>query len=134
MLYNDKETRETEKHFQEDLKTARSFAEDKEAQQKITESLAIIENLMLKLKDNPNKTPEDIELMNDLMKRLMPILEKIQHFKNVIGHNCLRFANAYYENVKKLAAEGNQEAKVIYENLKPGYQAMLKEQMDEHLQ
>jgi hypothetical protein len=134
MLYNDKETRENEKHFQEDLKTARSFAEDKEAQQKITESLAIIENMLLKLKDKPDKTQEEIELMNDLTKKLVPILDTIQHFKNVIGHNLVRFSNAYYENVKKLAAEGNEEAKAIYEDLKPAYQEMLKAQMDENLQ
>jgi hypothetical protein len=134
MLYNDKETRETEKHFQEDLKTARSFAEDKEAQQRITESLVFLNDILTRLKEKPDKTPEDIELMNDLMKRLKPILEKIQHFKNVVDHNRLRFANANYENVKKLAAEGNEEAKAIYEDLKPAYQKMMKEQMDEHLQ
>lgn len=132
MLYNDKETEDFEKLFQEDLKTARSFTQQEI--ETITTSMDMIMGILKKVIANPDKTAVDNEIIFKSLEILLPMVEKIKAFFDILGHSSLRKANAFYEHVKKLSLEGNEEAKVVYENLRPGYQAMLKENMDDHLQ
>ena len=80
------------------------------------------------------KTPGDIEIVNSLLLRLKPLLQKMQDLNNVLAENCLRQANAFYENVKQLAKEGNENAKKVYEKLSVSYKEMLKTGLDNSLQ
>ena len=132
MLYNDEASRDFEKHFQQDLETARSFneAEIKKLKDGLEKAMTAIESINAK----PNKTTADLEALSELKERLNPIQENLKAITDVLGHNLLMQATAYYEHVKKLAAEGNEKAKEIYEKLKPGYQAMLKENLNNQMQ
>jgi hypothetical protein len=129
MLYSDEETRKEQNYFFEQLKAARNFAE-KDAQL-FMEQVKVLLDTMQSLTNQPELTEEEAALLAKIQNNLPIILENIKAAQSVIGESLLRQSNAYYQHIKKLAEEGDAEAKKIYEDLQPYYQNMLKEQMRE---
>ncbi len=130
MLYNDDEIREDEKRFQENLKAVRSLTEKEK--QILTEQMdKLLDGLQL-LTSKPNLTEAEMAMLEKLKEKIPPIAEKINAMKATLDESVIRQSNAYYQHIKKLAEEGNEDAKKIYEDLKPAYQAMLKEQLGEN--
>jgi predicted DNA-binding transcriptional regulator YafY len=129
MLYNDEETRKEQNRFLEQLKAVRSFTE-KDAKLFIEQTKVLLD-AMQSLANQPELTEEEAALLVEIQKNVPVILEKIKAAQSVLGESILRQSNAYYQHVKKLAEEGDVDAKKIYEDLHPHYQNMLKEQMRE---
>ena len=132
MLYNDEQARQSEERFQQHLHAARTV--NKKELEIIVRNIKDIEDIIQKLNAIPEKTPGDIEIVNSLLLSLKPLLQKMQDLNNVLAESCLRQANAYYENVKQLAKEGNEDAKKVYEELSVFYKEMLKTGHDNSLQ
>lgn len=124
MLYNDEETRNEEKLFQERLKLARSFSE--EEKQKLMSGMDILIGALKKLADKPELTEEEDALLKNIKTRIKNVTENIGSIKDTLDESLLRQSNAYYQHIKELAEKGNADAQKIYDDLKPSYQALLK--------
>ena len=124
MLYNDEETRNEEKKFQERLKLARSFTKDEK--QKLMGSLNILFDAVKKLATKPALTEEEAALLIDLKAKMATLIKNIEAMQDALGENLLRQSYAYYHHIKGLAEKGNADAQKIYEDLKPSYQESLK--------
>ena len=117
MNYDDDFTRGFEEMFQKHLKTVRNFS--KESQQKVEENLIKICDFVEEFVDNPNKSADEIELFEKIKLQIPIIKQSIEDMKMILNESLYRQSMAYYENVKKLAKEGNKEAEKIYLDLKP---------------
>lgn len=121
MFYNDKETEESEKKFQENLKSIRKFmAEDNGV---LDEQIAILVKTLTKMLENPDKSPEDIAALNEIRTQLQPLIQTFQDMQLILHENLVRQTTTFYHEMKKLAAEGNEDAKKVYEELKPAYES-----------
>lgn len=76
------------------------------------------------------KSLEDIAYLEEILPKMQFIQQQIQDMQLILDVSLSRQSNAFYHEVKRLAAEGNEEAKKVYENLKPSYEAMLSESMN----
>ena len=123
MFYNDKETQESEKKFQEDIKMVREYAIKSQEEQG---------NLIFELIEEGNKLKE-IEYPSEYeVARLKEIIEKIEEMAAVFKKNLMileeslsRSSNYIYQEIKKQAAEGNPEAMKVYLELKPEYENIM---------
>ncbi|WP_262148578.1 hypothetical protein [Chryseobacterium foetidum] len=116
MNFDDKFSKDFEEQFQKHLQAVRGISpEDFE---KIKQNLQIVFKLLEKFKNKPDKTPEDLEQLAAITSRLKPLLQNIEDINLILGESLNRQSIAYYENVKKLAKEGDKEAEKIYLDLK----------------
>lgn len=116
MNFDDKFTKDFEEKFQKQLQAVRGISpEDFE---KIKQNLQIVFELLDDFKNKPNKTPEDFEKVAAISSRLKPLLQNFKDMELILGESLNRQSIAYYENVKKLAKEGDKEAEKIYLDLK----------------
>lgn len=120
MNYDDKFTREFEEKFQESLKKIRNFKPAD--RQKLETNLIEICNFVEELSHKPIKSPEEIELFQNLQLKIPKILQSLEDMKLVLNESLYRQSRAYFENVKKLAKEGNKEAEKIYLDLKSHFE------------
>ncbi len=86
------------------------------------------------LAGKPDRTPEEEAILQELTEAVQLHLQTIQDMKLIMQASLAARSLALYENYKKLADEGNEKAKQIYEELRPYYLAMLQEKMDNNLQ
>jgi len=128
MLYNDKETKEKEERFQELLEKTREFMT--QHKEELDKQFNILREKLDPILEKEDKTPEEPAFLDEVYPTMLAILKSIQDMKLILGESIMRQSNAFYHEVKKLAAEGNEEAKKIHENLKPAYEAMLSERMN----
>jgi hypothetical protein len=132
MLYDDDKAKEHAADFKQRLAEARRFIRDDvpelavEVRTMIAEAKAIM--------DKPEKTPEDIAMLAEAEAAIKNQLLMMQEIKAVLEESFTSQGMAYYEHVKKLAAEGDREAQKILTDLQPAYQAMLRENMNNNLQ
>lgn len=116
MNFDDKFTKDFEEQFQKHLQAVRAISpEDFE---KIKQNLQIVFKVLEDFKNKPDKTPEDFEQLAAITSRLKPLLQNIEDINLILGESLNRQSIAYYENVKKLAKEGDKEAEKIYLDLK----------------
>ncbi len=120
MNFDDKFTKDFEEKFQKNLKAIREIPP--EAHQIIEQNLLIVSGFLEDLKNKEDKTPEDFELLASFNLQLKEILQQMEDMKLILGESLYRQSRAYFENVKKLAKEGNKEAERIYNNLKTDFE------------
>lgn len=116
MNFDDKFTKEFEEKFKKNLEAIRSMPP--EAHQQIKKSLDVISEFVETLKNTPEKTSEDLELLAGLQTKLKQLNEAFSDMQLILGESLHRQSLAFYENVKKLAKEGDEEAEKIYNDLK----------------
>jgi hypothetical protein len=116
MNFDDKFTKELEEKFEKNLEAIRGMPP--EAYQQINESLNVISEFVDTLKNNPEKTSADLELLASLQIKLKLLSATFSDMQLILGESIYRKSLAFYEHVKKLAKEGDKEAEKIYNNLK----------------
>ncbi|WP_312765298.1 hypothetical protein [Epilithonimonas sp.] len=116
MNFDDKFTKEFEEKFEKNLEAIRSMPPG--AHQQIKESLNVISEFVEKLKNKSEKTSADLELLANLQTKLKRLYETFSDMQLILGESLHRKSLAFYENVKKLAKEGDEEAEKIYNELK----------------
>jgi len=116
MNFDDKYTKDSEETFQKYLKEVRSFTP--ENYKIIEENLIIITEYVERIRNIPDKSPEDLEQIISLEVQLKGFVQKIDDMKLILSVSLYRQSLAYYEHVKKLAKEGNKEAEKIYNDLR----------------
>ena len=97
---------------------------------RIDKYMPIIEDAVTKLTQKKEHTEQE----EDLLKRFADMVLKIKQYTEdaqlVLGDKLYRQSVAYYFHVKELGEKGNEEAKKIYEDLKPQYDAGLLKDLD----
>ncbi|WP_379968675.1 hypothetical protein [Epilithonimonas sp. UC225_85] len=116
MNFDDKFTKEFEEKFQKNLKGIRSMTP--EEHQKIKESLEVIYEFAYNLKNKPDKSPEELEMLAGITIKLEKLSQTFRDMQLILGESLYRQSLAFYEHVKKLAKEGNKEAEIVYNDLK----------------
>lgn len=79
-----------------------------------------------------NRTPEEkkeFQKMVQLMQKLVPVVSNIQDF---FGERAFKQVQAYYYHIKELSEKGDQEAKKIYDDLRPLYENAISDQINEN--
>lgn len=108
-----------------------------EEAKKIIEKLFIqlepITGEMMKLKEQKIRTTEEEELLKNYAVVLERSMQYISDMQALLGDKLYRKATAYYFHLKDLAEKGNEEARAVYEKLKPLYEDSLKENMDDSM-
>jgi len=94
------------------------------------EKVTTLVDAAINLMSIENPTDEEIALIYETHKVLNELIESAKNSQLIIGANLLQTSQAFYDNVKNLAEAGDEQAKKIYEELKPLYQAMLQSQID----
>ncbi len=120
MNFDDKYTKESEEKFLKYLKQVRKINPDdlKTAE----EQLLSLSDLLNEIQSKPDKTPDDIELLANLGLQLKEISQHLDDIKMILDVTLSRKARAFYENVKKLAKEGDKNAEKIYNDLKEDFE------------
>ena len=116
MNFDDEFTRDFEEKFQKNLAQVRKISDEQILA--IRESILTIIEFLEDFKKMREKSPEDIEFAAKVNAEFLIHMQKIEDINLIIGESLNRKARAYYEHVKKLAKEGNEEAKKIYDDLK----------------
>jgi uncharacterized lipoprotein YehR (DUF1307 family) len=132
MLYDDDKAREQAADFKQRLEEARQFAANEA--QKLAADMRLMMAEVEAIRQKPQKTFEDFEMLAELQLDLKTHLQRMMEAKAIIGESLTGQSTAYYNHIKKLAAEGNEEAQKILADLQPAYQAMLQESMNNNLQ
>ena len=116
MNFDDEFTRDFEEKFQKNLAQVRKISDEQILA--IRESILTITEFLEDFKKMREKSPEDIAFAAKVNAEFLIHMQKLEDINLIIGESLNRKARAYYEHVKKLAKEGNEEAKKIYDDLK----------------
>ena len=116
MNFDDEFTRDFEEKFQKNLKKIRKIG-DKEISS-MEENILIVTELLEDFKKIPEKSPEDLEFVAQTNDDLLRLCQKLEDIMRIIRESLNRKGRAYFEHVKKLAEDGNEEAKKVYDELK----------------
>lgn len=130
MAFDDEETQKAEERFQELLNSVRAFA--KENQDSLKNNLTILLEAVERLTSKKELTKNEMEMLADIRKGMPVVIEQLRIMQGILQENLFRKSAMYYEHVKKLALEGNEDARKIYEDLKITYQAALKNNISEN--
>jgi hypothetical protein len=132
MLYDDESSKALDGKMEELVQRARDFvANDMPI---LSEQVSKIGPELEYLASKPDRTPAEDELLQSLIEAIQLHIQTIQDMKAIMGASITTRSIALYEHYKKLAEEGNEKAKEIYEELRPYYLAMLQEKLDSNLQ
>lgn len=132
MLYDDEASKAMDGKMEEWVQKARDFvANDMPV---LSEQLQKIAPELEYLAAKPDRTPEEEAILQELTEAVQLHLQTIQEMKRIMQASLTARSVALYENYKKLAEEGNEKAKEIYEELRPHYLAMLQEKLDSNRQ
>lgn len=120
MNYDDQFNKDFEEKFQKNLAAIRKM--EPNTIKFLEENLVNVKNVIDDFNKKPNKSPEDLIFLGECNLRIQDILQNIQDIQLILNESLVRKARAYYENVKKLAKEGNREAERIYNDLKNDFE------------
>jgi len=129
MNFDDQQTKDFEKKFNEWNSKENLTLEDVE---KLKKGIEDITEPLSRLVEKPDKTEEEIQFLARIKPVLFSLSEKLQDAMILHGERAFRTSMKYYEHVKKLAAEGNEEAKKVFEEMDVLYKKMLAEQASEN--
>ena len=92
---------------------------------KIDKYLPQIEDAVTKLTQKKERTEEEEGQLKQLADMVLKVKQYMEDAQLVLGDKLYRQSVAYYFHVKELSEKGNEEAKKVYEHLKPLYDAGL---------
>lgn len=128
MLYDDEASKALDGKMEELVQKARDF---------VANDMPVLSELIQKivpeleyLASKPDRTPAEDDILQELTEAMRLHLQTIQDMKLIMEASLVNRSLALYENYKKLAEEGNEKAKEIYEELRPHYLAMLQDKLD----
>lgn len=78
------------------------------------------------------RTPDEEEQLKEMRQLLQKVLPVVSRVKNYFGEKAFKQAQAYYYHVKELADEGDSEAKKIYDDLRPLYEDIIRDQITDN--
>jgi hemerythrin-like domain-containing protein len=131
MIYDDEETRKLSIKKAEILKEVQTKLTPENIE-KIKESVSKMAQALKDLKDKPHRTPEDEELFSLMLEEMPKIHETLGIYETLLMEGGYLHSLAFFEEVKKMAEEGDEEAMKIYLDLKPSHEAGMREGTSEN--
>lgn len=130
MAYDSEEEKKLRESIAEKTRIAKEFARDKEAQKTIRENLEklipFIERLTEKARyEKLNK--EEEEMAAKIVETINHVQQSLSDANLLIFNDLFAQTNAYFFHVKKLAEEGNEDARKVYEQLLPHFKKAMGE-------
>lgn len=116
MNFDDMFTKDLEEKFQKNLQAVRGISP--EAFEQIKQNIQIVFEFLEDFKNKPDKTAEDFKELAAITSSLQSLFRDFVDIEMILGENLRRQSTAYFENVKKLAKDGDKEAEKIYLDLK----------------
>ena len=126
MPYDDQSTKNFEQKYREWLKQIRKLTPEK--MDEINKLLLDLEKGVNVLRNKKHRTREENETLKKVFVRIKDVKKTMEDMQLVLGQKMVRNALAFYQSVKKKAAEGDERAKKILKDLEPEYKKMLKAQ------
>ncbi len=130
MAYDSEEEKKLRESIAEKTRLAKEFARNKEAQKIIKDNLEklipFIEMLTEKARyEKLNK--EEEEMAAKIVETLKHLQQSFSDANLLIFNDLFTKSNAYFFHVKKLAEEGNEDARKVYEKLLPSFKKAMGE-------
>ncbi|MEP7171645.1 MAG: hypothetical protein ABI855_19895 [Bacteroidota bacterium] len=123
MNYDSEEGRKHQQSIAEKLKLTREFMNDPQKVKIVTESIEKLHHALQPLLEKINCGEKLDEQENDLFKEginmLFRVKQSFEDMQLLLGNNLVIQSDAIFFHLKKLAEEGNPEAKKAYERLVP---------------
>ena len=136
MGYNNEEEKKRAESIAEKTEHAHNFLGDKEMLNTLIKNVDIILPGIIKLREKEKHEPlttEKQELLTTLESTLAQLKQAISDAKLLLGNNFLAQTTSYFYELKRLAEEGNEDARESYEKLLPSFKKMLEQGIDKPL-
>jgi hypothetical protein len=134
MNYDSEEERKDQEAFSEQLKQTREFLNDKNKVNQLIDSfhqvMELLEPLSKKIIAGEELTEEQMNTFIFIRNSMDKARQQFEDMQSILGQNNLIQADAIFYHFKKLAEEGNEEAKKAYEQLLPKFKAAHGEDFD----
>ena len=132
--FDSEEERKLQQGMEEHYKRLRQFSDNPELKKDLIEKINQLEDglapLIEKNKLGIALTQDEADLIAEILPKIQDMAQRFSDAELLLSHKLLIKANAFFFHVKKLAEEGNEEAKKVYEELLPSYLASQKERLD----
>ncbi|MCF8460415.1 MAG: hypothetical protein K9G46_06805 [Flavobacteriales bacterium] len=133
MGYNSEEEKKLAESIAQKTEAARELFGDKKVQKTLMESLEKILPAVNQLHEKSKYEPltaEELELLNSIQPALELLKQTMDDAQLLLGNSLLVAANAQFFHYKKLAEEGNEDARKAYERLLPGFKKAMGPSID----
>lgn len=87
----------------------------------------ILPVLKMLTEKSPDEFTEDELALVTILFEALPLLEQA---RLLLGNNLIHQATKFYLHIEEQAKAGNEEARKVYESLRPSYLAALREDLD----
>jgi len=128
MAYDSEEEKKLRESIARKTELAKEFAGNKEAMNKLKESIETLAPFLERLIEKARYeklSDEEQELFNKITATLQQVQQSLSDANLLIFNDLFAKSHAYFFHVKKLAEEGNEDARKVYEKLLPSFkQAM----------
>ena len=123
--YDSHESRKLEESLDEKTRIAREWLGNQENKAKIMDALKQMGELVTVFAEKAKYSKldkEELAMLDKAQAAMIRLSQQMSDSKLLLLRDMSVKAEAYYFHVKKLAEEGNEDAKKVYERLKPLYQ------------
>jgi hypothetical protein len=125
MNYDSEEERKLQEKLAEKLKETKEFLSDKNKIKHLVDSfhqvMELLEPLLAKIKAGQELTEEEVKRFIFIRNSMDKARQTFEDMKLILGQNSIIQADALFFEIKKLAEEGNPDAKSAYEKLLPSF-------------
>lgn len=129
MSYDSEEAKKKQERMAELLKSAREFMNDKETMNILKVNFKMILDFLERLKEKERiigkLDEDDMELLVKANEAIATAAQVFSDMKLIIGNEMVIQGDALYFHIKKLAEEGNEDAKKAHAILEPKYKKIL---------
>lgn len=133
MGYNSKEEKEKAESLALKSENILSIFRDKKNQKAIMDSLELLLPAVTKLHEKSKHEPlstQEQELIEEMLPAFELLLQAVSDAKLLLGHEIVGQTTEYFFHLKKLAEEGNEEARKAYEALAPSFRKSIQPDID----
>ncbi|MGE0636566.1 MAG: hypothetical protein AB7P01_09000 [Bacteroidia bacterium] len=130
MAYDSEEQKKLRESIAEKTRLAKEFARDKEAMGKLKasiESLVPAMEMLMEKARNEKLTDEEQDIFDKIVATFQLVQQTLSDTNLLIFNDLFAKSNAYFFHVKKLAEEGNEDARKVYEKLLPSFKKAMGE-------
>jgi hypothetical protein len=125
MNYDSEEEKNRQQQFSENLRLTKEFLSDKEKVNQLIDAfhkiLELIQPLSEKIKAGEELSEDELQIFLYARRTINEARERFEDMESLLAHNRFIQADAIFFHFKKLADQGNEEAKKAYEQLLPSY-------------
>jgi hypothetical protein len=128
MAYNNQEEKKLAERIAKKTEHTRQFFKDKKAQQTLMESLEMIIPAVNQRHEKAEHEPlsaEELELLNKMEHAIEQVKQTTSDAQLLRANDLFTKSTAQFFHLKKLAEEGNEDARKAYEEMLPSFKKVM---------